>query len=229
MIVGSGHQRFLVIGGGASLHWKRIRRCFEGNPDRVVVRANSSQAESVLEECRNFLPCVLIIDDDSLSKVDPVLFARKAEYGRLVPVLALVKDESSKHCEALLRMGCMGFLRPESPPWQLRRAVEAVAAGELWAPRLLVSEICRDFLSAYDPCKLTDREEEVLTLLGKGHKNREIAAALFISRDTVRWHIRAIYAKLGIHDRRSAASYANGRDLKLRRSASNNGQQSLAI
>ena len=171
---------------------------------------------------------MLLIDDDSLSKVDPVLFARKAAYGRLVPVLVLVKDESPTHCLSLLRMGCMGFLRSESSPSQLRRAVEAVASGELWAPRLLLSQMCRDYLSAHDPCKLTDREEEILALIGQGWKNREIAASLFISRETVRWHMRAIYNKLGIHDRQSAASYATGRSLRPLKSAANS-NQSLAI
>ena len=228
-MVVSGHPRCLVIGGGAAAYWKRIRRCFAGGPHREIVCANSSQAESILEECRNFLPCVLIVDDDCLSKVDPILFARKAEYGRLVPVLVLVIDESSTHCMSLLQMGCMGFLRPDSPPWQFRRAVEAVAAGELWAPRLLLSRICRDYLSSHDPCKLTDREEQILALLAQGHKNREIAASLFISRDTVRWHIRAIYAKLGIHDRQSAASYATDRNLRPLTSVLAKCPQSLAI
>ncbi len=225
----SGHQRFLVVGGGAVLHWKRIRRCFADSPHRAVVRASSSQVESILEECRSLLPCVLMLDDDSLSKVDPIQFARKAEYGRAVPVLALTKNESPTHCVSLLRMGCMGFLRPESPPWQLRRAVEAVASGELWAPRLLLSQICRDYLSAHDPCKLTDREEEILALLAQGRKNREIAASLFISRDTVRWHIRAIYTKLGIHDRQSAVSYAADRSLISPSSMRADSRQSIAI
>jgi DNA-binding NarL/FixJ family response regulator len=227
--VDSGHQKFLVIGGSAGLHWKRLRRCFAGSPERTVVRATASQTEHILEECRNFLPCVLLIDDDSLSTVDPVMFARKAEYGRLVPVLALVTDAASARCESLLRMGCMGILPLESPPWQIRRAVEAVAAGELWASRLLVSQICRDFLSAHDPCKLTDREEEILALLAQGRKNREIGASLFISRETVRWHMRAIYSKLGIHDRRTAVSYATGRKPKAQGLWPVNGNQSLAI
>ena len=225
----SGHPQFLVVGGGAGLHWKRIRRCFAGDPHRQVVRANSSQAESVLDECRNFLPCVLIVDDDSLSKIDPIVFARKAEYGRLVPVLVLVKDESSVQCMSWLRMGCMGFLRSESPPWHYRRAVEAVAIGELWAPRLLISQLCRAYLSSQDPRKLTEREEEILALLAQGHKNREIAASLFISRDTVRWHMRAIYAKLGVHDRQSVASYATERSLKPIAPVISSSRQSVAI
>lgn len=225
----SGRPEFVIIAGGAGLYWKRIRRCFAGSPHRVVVRASSSQAESILDECRDFIPCVLIVDDESLSKIDPLLFARKAEYGRLVPVLVLVKDESSTQCVSYLRMGCMGFLRPESPPWQFRRAVEAVASGELWAPRLVLSQMCREYLSSQDPCKLTQREEEILALLAEGYKNREIAASLFISRDTVRWHMRAIYAKLGVHDRRSAASHSTGRSLKSITSVMSNTHQSVAI
>jgi DNA-binding NarL/FixJ family response regulator len=172
---------------------------------------------------------VLLINDDFLSNVDPLLFARKVDYGRLVQVLVFVKDESSAHCVSLLRMGCMGLLHPELPPSQLRRAVKAVASGELWAPRLLLSQICRDYLAANDPCKLTNREEEILALLGEGRKNREIAALLFISRETVRWHMRAIYTKLGIHDRQSATSYATGRSLKLPAPDAVSGLQSLAI
>jgi DNA-binding NarL/FixJ family response regulator len=254
----SGHEGFLVVGGGATTiaaaagtqqsataattsvrivvsagatgpHWKRIRRCFAGSPYRTVVRSSSSEAGSILDECRSFLPCVLLIDEDSLMRVDPLLFARKAEYGRIVPVLVLLNNDHAPRSLALLQMGCMGFLHPKSPPWQLRRAVEAVASGELWAPRLLLSQICRDYLSAHDPCKLTDREEQILALLAEGRKNREIAESLFISRETVRWHMRAIYSKLGIHDRQSAASYAIARNPKPMTRLPGNSHHSLAI
>lgn len=229
MVVVSGLQRFLVIGGGAGLHWKRIRRCFAGSPHCTVVRASSTDAGSILDECRSFLPCVLLIDEDSLAKLDPVLFGRKADYGRLVPVLVILSNPVSAQCLPLLQMGCMGFLHAKSPPWQFRRAVEAVTSGELWAPRLLLSQICRDYLSAHDPCKLTDREEQILALLAEGRKNREIAESLFISRDTVRWHIRAIYSKLGIHDRQSAALFAIDRSPKPMTLVPVKSQQSLAI
>jgi len=151
---------------------------------------------------------VLIIDFDSIKKVDPRVFIRRVEYGRLIPVLVLAERETTADCESLLRMGCMGFLRPDAPAWQFRRAVDAVTSGEIWAPRKLVSQMCREFLSAEDPLKLTAREEEVLVLLAAGHSNRKIADSLFISRDTVRWHMRAIYRKLGVHDRSSVLSFA---------------------
>jgi DNA-binding NarL/FixJ family response regulator len=86
--------------------------------------------------------------------------------------------------------------------------VETVNSGELWAPRKLLSQMCRGVVAAGDPRRLTTREEEILALLGKGYKNREIADALFISRETVRWHIRGIYSKLNLHDRQSLTQYS---------------------
>jgi len=66
----------------------------------------------------------------------------------------------------------------------------------------------RDLLSAESPRKLTRREKEILRLVGQGYKNQEIAEQLFISRETVRWHLRSLYPKIGVQDRLSAAFYA---------------------
>jgi DNA-binding NarL/FixJ family response regulator len=159
----------------------------------------------MLEECRKLSQAILIIDFNSVATADAKRFARGIGFGyrRRVPVLVLVAKETAADCESLLRMGCMGFLHPDAPPWQFLRAVDAVISGEIWAPRKFISNICRKLLSADDPLKLTAREEEVLALLAAGHSNRKIADLLFITRDTVRWHMRAIYRKLGVHDRSS--------------------------
>jgi len=217
----------IVLAGAAGDQLPRIRKCFKDNQNWIVVRANSSEPATVLEECKAYLPCVLLMDVDSVLAIDRVVFARKVDFGRLVPVLVLANGESSSEMELLLRMGCMGVLQFDSPAWQIRRSVEAVAAGELWVPRLVASNLCRGFLSACDPRKLTDREEDILALLAEGQKNREIAATLHISRDTVRWHMRTIYSKLGIHDRQSAVMYAMARKLAPQQSASHS-RRSLA-
>jgi two-component system nitrate/nitrite response regulator NarL len=198
----------LIIGGKARLIWGELVVCFAKSTRHALVNATGDDAEGLLEECRKLDHCVLIIDFDSITKIDPKVFVRKVEYGRLIPVLVLVEDETAADCESLLRIGCMGFMRPDAPPWQFRRAVDAVTSGEIWAPRKLVSQLFREFISADNPLKLTAREEEVLTLLAAGHSNRKIADSLFISRDTVRWHMRAIYRKLGVHDRSSVLSFA---------------------
>jgi two-component system nitrate/nitrite response regulator NarL len=198
----------LIIGGKARLIWSELVVCFAKSTRHALVNATGDDAEGLLEECRKLDHCVLIIDFDSITKIDPKVFVRKVEYGRFIPVLVLVEDETAADCESLLRIGCMGFMRPDAPPGQFRRAVDAVTSGEIWAPRKLVSQLFRELISADNPLKLTAREEEVLTLLAAGHSNRKIADSLFISRDTVRWHMRAIYRKLGVHDRSSVLSFA---------------------
>lgn len=204
-------KRVVVIGGRAKRHWERLADYFAASPEHVLVQTNSNDAKGSLEECRKLGSCVLIIDLESVSKVDPRVFARLVGQGRVIPVLVLVDHESKAQYESLLKRGCMGFLRLDFPAWQFRRAVDAVIAGELWAPRRFVSQMCRDLLSAFDPLKLTSREEEILALLAADRTNKEIADSLFISRETVRWHMRAIYRKLGIHDRSSALAYAQQR------------------
>jgi DNA-binding NarL/FixJ family response regulator len=206
--VKSEDRKRVVVGAKAKRHWDQLESCFAKSTTHVLIKAAGDDAKGVLEECREFDHCVLIIDFESIKKVDPRVFSRRVEYGRLIPVLVLVERETTADCESLLRMGCMGFLRPDETPAQFRRAVDAVTSGEMWAPRKLVSRMCRELLSADDPLKLTAREEEVLGLLAAGHSNREIADSLFISRDTVRWHMRAIYRKLGVHDRSSVLSFA---------------------
>ena len=204
----SEDRKSVVIGGKARRHWDQLEGCFAKSTTHVPIKAASDNTADLLEECSKLDDCVLIIDFDSIVKIDPRVFSRRVEYGRLIPVLVLVERETAAECESLLRMGCMGFLRPDASPPQFRRAVDAVTSGEMWAPRKLVSRMCRELLSADDPVKLTAREEEVLVLLAAGHSNRKIADSLFISRDTVRWHMRAIYRKLGVHDRSSVLSFA---------------------
>jgi DNA-binding NarL/FixJ family response regulator len=199
----------IIIAGKAKRHWDQLEHYFAKSTKHLLVQSTCDDTEGLLNECRNLDHCVLIIDLNSITKADPRAFARAVEYGSLIPVLVLLEKDTTADCESLLRMGCMGFLRADAPPWQFRRAVEAVTSGEIWAPRRFVSDMCRELLSSSDPLKLTAREEEVLALLAAGHSNRKIADSLFISRETVRWHIRGIYRKLGVHDRSSVLSMAS--------------------
>ncbi len=110
-------------------------------------------------------------------------------------------------------MGCRGVLEVDSPAATLRRAIQAVASGEIWASRRSISRVVQTLLFA-DRQQMTSRESQILKLIARGYSNREIAEQLFISRETVRWHMRSLYSKIGAHDRDSAVTYA--RDLERR-------------
>jgi len=153
---------------------------------------------------------VLVVDYDSVTSAErPAEFTKKIQFGRLIPVLVTIDGKSNPGLDGLLRMGCMGFLEPEASPKQVRRAVEAVASGEFWAPRKVVSRVLQDVLSPDNPRSMTQRETEILALVSQGHTNQQIAETLCICRETVRWHMRMLYAKLGVHDRQSAALHAS--------------------
>ena len=82
----------------------------------------------------------------------------------------------------------------------LLKSIETIFAGELWVPRAVLSQMVRTSLGN-NPLKLTSRETEILDMITRGLKNQEIADLLFISRETVRWHIRSLYSKIGVGPR----------------------------
>jgi len=109
-------------------------------------------------------------------------------------------------------MGFVGLLPRHASPETVYRAVCSVADGQLWFPRktisrLLRASLLRAALFEDDLNRFTPREMQILTLIGNGLNNQQIADELCISRETVRWHVRMSYSKLGIEDRRSAREY----------------------
>jgi DNA-binding NarL/FixJ family response regulator len=207
----------LVIAGEARRSWARLKRSFSKSPEFVLVRS-SFRIDEAVDECQRLLPCVLLVDFASVSSVDrPDNLAQKLGFGRIIPVLALIDGQSDEAVESLLRLGVMGFIRADAPPGLVRRAVRAVAGGEVWAPRKLLSRVFRDFLTASNSEKLTSRELEILAFVTQGYSNKETAYALSISRETVRWHIRTLYGRLGIHDRQSAVMYGLQQGLDKRK------------
>jgi DNA-binding NarL/FixJ family response regulator len=191
--------------------WNRqgLARHFSPRQGFVLLQRTGS-FESVLSDCEKMTPCVLVADQVLVQAegFDLDHFGARVEYGRLIQVLIVGPKRDPGLVEDLLRMGCVGFVTEEISPAVLKKAVRSVVAGEFWADRRATSRVVQQLLSQSGTRNLTPREKQVLWLIGQGLKNRAIAERLYITRDTVRWHIRSIYAKLGVHDRLSAALYA---------------------
>jgi DNA-binding NarL/FixJ family response regulator len=125
-----------------------------------------------------------------------------------VLVLTMLDDEESVH--AALHAGARGYLVKGTSGDRILQAVRAVAAGEavfgadvagLVLGRLTAE---RRTVRAGPFPMLTDREEEILTLIALGRSNTEIARHLVVSDKTIRNHITNIFAKLGVTDRAQA-------------------------
>jgi DNA-binding NarL/FixJ family response regulator len=186
--------------------WLNLKRCLAKEPDWMVIRCPSPLSE-VLAECSRLKPCSLVIDHRRFEQLDPQCFVQTADFGRSVSVLVKVAQDNPETIKQMLRLGCMGFVTEHTTPTDLRSAIRAITSGELWVSARILAEFTRDLLSCPNPQNLTPRESQVLSLISRGLSNREISKELFISRETVRWHIRTLYAKIGAKSREEAVQH----------------------
>jgi DNA-binding NarL/FixJ family response regulator len=167
----------------------------------------SGSTEEALKVAQGLAPCVFILSEEGAADLKPGSVAALLEMN--VHTLVLLRDTDDSKTIELIRAGHSGVLSMFNKKRVLRKAVRAVASGEIWAGRRLLSELVRDnalshgsSVLPHDPRKtMTPRETEILELIAKGCTNREIADRLFVTRETVRWHQRRLYSKLGIHGR----------------------------
>jgi len=144
-------------------------------------------------------PTVVIVDESFFGGLAPWTF--RWIVGRSRKVLVTVQHETVDTQEEFILARCEGVLARKAPPSSFRRAVRCLAAGQLWMSRALVAHTLQEVLWKRVGPGLSRREEEIANLVKCRFSNREIAARLRISDETVRWHLRRVYSKLGIHDR----------------------------
>jgi DNA-binding NarL/FixJ family response regulator len=129
-------------------------------------------------------------------------------------VIMLTIEEDSERVFESMKAGATGFLVKHVPPQEILEAIAEVHGGG--AP--MSSHIARRVVTAFreapssskDP-SLSPREEDVLRLLAKGHRSKEIADDLGISTGTVNTHVRHIYEKLHVRSRAEAVARFVGR------------------
>jgi DNA-binding NarL/FixJ family response regulator len=122
-------------------------------------------------------------------------------------ILVLTTFDLDEYVFAALRAGASGFLLKDTPPGDLLAAIRVVAAGDaLLSPsitRQLIGEFTRQpaARAIASLTELTEREREVLTLVGLGLSNTEIAGRLYVSMSTTKTHVGRLLMKLGARDR----------------------------
>lgn len=128
-------------------------------------------------------------------------------------VLVLTTFDDDELIWGAIRAGAKGYLLKDAPPADLFRAIRQVAAGEtLISQEILarLTEVIRQ--GGPNPTEheeqLTEREREILHLIAQGLSNKEIAATLSISDNTVKTHISNLFEKLRVNDRTQAVTTA---------------------
>jgi len=197
--------RVLVVDDHAMVR-EGLRSFLEVQDDLEVVGEAADGAEAV-ERAAALLPDVVLLDL-RMPGVDGVAALREMT-ARGLPCRVLVITSFTEPAAVLpaVRAGAAGYVYKDVDPPALAAAIRSVHLGHtLLHPE--VARVLSEGESAADPARLTPRERQVLTEIGRGRSNREIARALGLAEKTVKAHVSAILAKLGVQDRTQAALYA---------------------
>lgn len=187
-------------------------------PLRVLIRAGSSQEAANYRELLGKGGELTPVTDPALADVVLVIAGSRHEMPALQlggpPVLALVGEDATAAVSADLEQNGVSVLSDAVSLEQLRAALRAVASGLSVRDPALGSHLPRVTRSDSGE-HLTPRERDLLRFLGEGMGNREIAEALGLTDHTVKFHLRSIYAKLGVRSRTEAVSVAVRRGLLM--------------
>jgi DNA-binding NarL/FixJ family response regulator len=127
-------------------------------------------------------------------------------------VLMLTTFDLDEYVHACLRAGASGFLLKDTQPSDIVAAVRAAHAGDATlspaVTRRLISYVHAPAPDAALPAALTEREVDVLCAIARGLSNVEVARELYVGETTVKTHVTAILAKLGVRDRLQAVILA---------------------
>jgi DNA-binding NarL/FixJ family response regulator len=183
--------------------------------DDLEMVAEASDGHEAVEAVRLHRPDVILMDIQ-MPVLDGIKATKEIVRQELpTRVLILTTFGIDRNVYAALRGGASGFLLKTVPPSQLVEGVRVVAGGEmLLAPeitrRLIEQLVQRPVAGVSDPrlSSLTEREAQVLTLVGQGLSNAEIAAHLHLSVPTVKTHIGHVLAKTRVRDRVQAVVLA---------------------
>jgi DNA-binding NarL/FixJ family response regulator len=131
-------------------------------------------------------------------------------------VVFMTMSERDEDLLEAVRSGAVGYLLKNMSPSKLVSALRAVQEGESALSRSMTLKVMKELSRTKtaeplaDPVlgKLTQREKEILVEIASGKSNQEIAHSLYISENTLKYHVHSILEKLGLEDRKQAARFA---------------------
>ncbi|AXB42479.1 response regulator transcription factor [Amycolatopsis albispora] len=184
-----------------------LRMLCQGSPDLEVV-GEAENGEEAIRQVAGLSPDVVLMDL-RMPGVDGITATARITATRPgTRILVLTTFDDDEHLYPALSAGAHGFLTKDAPPEELLDAIRRTAAGESpFSPEVL-RRLVRKAVGAHretgdakELASLTDRERDVLALVGAGLSNAEIAARLHVAVSTVKTHVTALMGKTGADNR----------------------------
>ena len=151
----------------------------------------------------------VVLMDLSMPGMDGVTATRRiSEEHQDVAVLVLTSYSDQQRVLEAMDAGAIGYVLKDTDPVHLLAAIRSAARGDSPLDPRVARTILHTRRAAAPAGELTEREEEVLALVGQGMANKQIARALGIREGTVKAHLTSVFQRIGVHDRTSAALWA---------------------
>ncbi|TEW54614.1 response regulator transcription factor [Psychromonas sp. RZ22] len=175
-----------------------LKLTLENENNRVVTFDSPFKA---LIEIKNIQPDLILMDlsmpeMDGVAMMDALIEAEVAS-----PVVVLSACENYQNVYYALQKGAMGFIPKSYSPQEMLSALEVISKGDIFVPEhvaIEIDNIANLEVKNKQDYHLSDRQLQILKLIYEGKKNREIADALCISQDTVKFHQKGLYNALQV-------------------------------
>jgi two-component system, NarL family, response regulator len=180
-----------------------LKAMVDAQPDMEAV-GEVGDGRAAIEVFGRQSPDVTLVDLRMPGMSGPEVIAELRGISPQAQIIALTSYDGDEDVFRAVQAGARGYLLKGTHPEQVLDAIRRVHAGESG----IAPEVAGRLAERVSGPALSPREIEVLALVAQGKSNKEIAVVLFLAEDTVKNHLKSVYAKLGVNDRAGAAMVA---------------------
>ncbi len=193
----------IVLADDHAIVLEGLRALLSAEPDLRVV-ATATDGERLLDAVQRFSPDMVVMDLQMPFMDGITCLQHLRAKGVPVRVLVLSAFSDTPSLRAAVEGGADGFALKTDPPEMTIATIRQVAAGHLVFPPAVRRWLIHKHKENENA--LTEREETILALVAEGKTNAQIGAALSLSENTVKFHLKNLFSKLGVTNRTEAAA-----------------------
>lgn len=171
-----------------------------------------ADCESALEQVEQILPDVILLDLELGDKMPGI--AGASQFKKLLPeidILILTVHDEDQYVFSALRAGATGYLLKSASPEEIIASIREVQGGGAPMSMQIARMVIQSFKERPHLPKLTERQQEILDRLCEGKSYQAIAQELFVTKYTVKFHIKHIYEALHVHSKAEAMRLVMGK------------------
>jgi DNA-binding NarL/FixJ family response regulator len=189
----------------------------ERDPELRLVAPAVHDADHAIELCREHRPDVVLMDIEFKAGMSGIEATRRIkEASPPTKVVIMTAHDDERLLVEAVEAGASGFLSKDEPADEVMSAAKAAAEGEVLIDPSTLARLLHQVTKEREEQRevrarfatLTEREREILRHVAQGRRNDDIAAALFISPQTVQTHVRNVLGKLEVHSKLEAVALA---------------------